>query len=83
MVSDETKAVIQKSKAIYEQRLREELEQSAHGQFVSIEPESGDHFIADSFDEAVKMARSKHPTKLSHTIRVGHDAAFHLGVKTL
>jgi hypothetical protein len=83
MVSDDTKVVIRKAKEIYEQRLRAKLEQSDHGRFVAIEPESGDHFVADTFDEAVKMARSSHPTRLSHTVRVGHDAAFHLGVMTL
>ena len=83
MVSEETKVVIRRSKEIYEQRLREKLEVTHRGQFVAIEPESGDHFIGNTFDEAVKMARSKHPTKLSHTIRVGHEAAFHLGVMIL
>ncbi|MBL8854999.1 MAG: hypothetical protein JNK57_13620 [Planctomycetaceae bacterium] len=48
--------------------------------FVSIEPESGEHFLGDTFDEAVRLARQKFPTRLSHTIRVGHGPAFHIGV---
>ena len=28
---------------------------------------------------AVKLARAKHPTRLSHTLRIGHRAAFHMG----
>lgn len=83
MVSDDTQSVVRRSKAFFEQQLRSELEKSAQGKFVAIEPDSGDHFVADTFDEAVRLARAKHPTKLSHTIRVGHDAAFHLGVKVL
>lgn len=47
--------------------------------FVAIEPESGDYSLADTFDEAVKQARAKHPSRLSHTIRIGHRAALHLG----
>ena len=31
------------------------------------------------FDEAVRSARAKHPSRLSHTIRIGHRAAFHIG----
>ena len=33
----------------------------------------------NTFDEAVKSARAKYPSRLSHTIRIGHRAAFHLG----
>ncbi len=77
MVSEETKSVISKAKEIYEQRLKCSLEVDHADQFVAIEPDSGDYFIADTFDEAVRLARSKHPVNLSHTIRVGHPAAFH------
>jgi len=83
MVSAETKSVISRAKAIYEQRLRSSLEANHADQFVAIEPDSGDFFIAETFDEAVKLARSKYPSKLSHTIRIGHAAAFHLGVMSL
>ena len=80
MVSEETKSVILRAKEIYEQRLKSNLEANHRDQYVAIEPDSGDFFIAETFDEAVKLARSKHPSKLSHTIRVGHAAAFHIGV---
>ncbi len=83
MVSEETKSVISRAKEIYEQRLRSNLEANNRDQFVAIEPDSGDFFIGETFDEAVKLARSKHPSKLSHTIRVGHAAAFHIGVMSL
>lgn len=80
MVSEETKSVISRAKQIYEQQLRIDLEAKHPEEFVAIEPDSGDFFIASTFDAAVKLARLKHPSKLSHTIRVGHAAAFHLGV---
>lgn len=80
MVSDETKSVIERAKAIYEQELRDSLEAAHRDRFVAIEPESGDHFLADSFDAAVKAARSKYPSRLSHTIRIGHRAAFSIGL---
>lgn len=79
MVSAETKAVIAQAKHIYTTRLQRELEAQHANRFVAIEPESGEYFLADSFDEAVKSARTKYPTRLSHTIRIGHRAAFHLG----
>ena len=78
MVSAETKSVIARAKAIYESHLRSDLERNHSDRFVSIEPDSGDFFVADTFDAAVKQAHSQHPTKLSHTIHIGHVAAFQI-----
>ncbi len=80
MVSEETKAVIAQAKAIYEQELRGSLEAEHRDRFVAIEPDSGDYFLADTFDAAVKAARSKYPSRLSHTIRIGHRVAFSIGL---
>jgi hypothetical protein len=83
MLTTETKSVILRAKQIYAERLQSDLETSHMNRFVSIEPESGEHFLGDTFDEAVRLARQKFPTRLSHTIRVGHGPAFHIGVLQL
>ena len=83
MVSSETKSVIDRAKQIYANQLQSDLESQHMDRFVAIEPESGDYFLADTFDEAVKSARTKYPNRLSHTIRIGHRAAFHIGVLEL
>ena len=80
MVSEETRSVIARAKEIYERQLKSNLEADQRDKFVAIEPDSGEFFVGETFDEAVKMARSKYPSKLSHTIRIGHAAAFHIGV---
>jgi hypothetical protein len=80
MVSDETKSVISRAKEVYDQRLRRDLEANHTGEYVAIEPDSGEFFVAPTFDAAVKLARSTHPYKLSHTIRIGHAASIHMGV---
>lgn len=80
MVSAETKSVIERAKHIYADRLQNHLESQHMGRFVAIEPESGEYFLGDTFDAAVKSARLKYPNRLSHTIRIGHRAAFHIGV---
>jgi hypothetical protein len=80
MVSAESKAVIERAKQLYAEKLQGELEAKHRDRFVAIEPESGDFFLGDTFDEAVKAARRKHPSRLSHTIRIGHRAAFHVGM---
>lgn len=79
MVSPDTKSVIERAKGIYTEQLQAVLESQHPDRFVSIEPESGDYFLGDTFDEAVKAARAKHSSRLSHTIRIGHRAAFHMG----
>lgn len=79
MISDETRSVIEQSKQIYEQH-KERLEAEHRDRYVAIEPESGDCFLADTFDNAVQAARAKYPSRLSHTIRIGHEAAFHIGL---
>jgi len=80
VVSAETKSIIERAKGIYAQRLKGDLESNHMDRFVAIEPESGDFFLGDTLDEAVKSARAKYPDRLSHTVRVGHRAAFHIGV---
>ena len=79
MVTADTKSVIERAKRIYADQLQTELERQHMNRFVAIEPESGEHFLGDTFDEAVRSARATHPARLSHTIRIGHCAAFHIG----
>jgi hypothetical protein len=79
MASVESKSIIDRAKRLYADQLQSELESRHRDQFVAIEPQSGDYFVADTFDAAVKAARAKHPTRLPHAIRIGHPAAFHLG----
>jgi hypothetical protein len=79
MVSDETKAVIGRAKRLYAEQFQAVLEPRHMGRFVAIEPESGEYFLGDTFDQAVKSTRAKYPSRLSHTIRIGQRAAFHMG----
>lgn len=78
MVSAHTKSVIERAKRIYDERLRAVLEASHPDRFVAVEPESGDHFLADTFDAAVEAARAAHPSRMPHVMRVGHAAALHI-----
>ena len=79
MVSAETMSVVERAKLIYAQRLQATLEADHRDRFVAIEPDSGEYFLAESLDEAVRAARTKHPNRISHVIRVGHIAAIHIG----
>lgn len=79
MVSADTSSVIARAKRIYAESLQAVLEPEHLNRFVAIEPDSGEYFLGDTFDEAVRSARAKHPSRQSHTIRIGHRAAFHMG----
>ena len=80
MLSDESKQIAIKSKKLYDEQLRKKLEGSDHGKFVCIEPQSGEYFIGETFDDAVNKAIDAYPNRLTHTLRVGHSATLHLGV---
>jgi hypothetical protein len=80
MLSDASKAVAAQAKKFYAGELRESLERDHWGKYVCIEPESGDYFLGATFDDAVNQAIDVHPNRLTHTLRVGHAAALHLGV---
>ncbi len=78
MISSHTTQVAERAKAIYVERLKAELEAVYTNSYVAIEPESGEHYLADSFGEAVEAARAAHPDRISFVIHVGHSAAIHL-----
>jgi hypothetical protein len=79
MISSLTTHVAERAKAIYARRLQAELEAAHPNGYVAIEPESGEHFLADSFGRAVAAARAAHPDRISFVIHIGHPAAIHLG----
>ena len=79
MASAQTRSVAERAKRIYDERLRAALEAGHPGRFVAIEPDSGEYFLADTLDAAVRAARTRHPARLSHVVRVGHPATLHFG----
>lgn len=74
--------VAERGQRLYEEKLKANLEPTEKGQFVAIEVESGEYFIADTLLEVLQMAKEKHPTKLFHTIRIGYGGVFKMGSYT-
>jgi len=66
-------------KTFYDSELKHQLENSKYGHFVAIHPRSKDYFVSDSFLGAALAAKAAHPDQKPFVIRVGHDAAFHIG----
>jgi hypothetical protein len=79
MFSKESRTVAEKARSLYESQLREELERTHAGKYLCIEPVSGRYFLGETFDQAVNAAVDAFPERLTHTLRIGHSAALHLG----
>lgn len=73
-------SVAERAKAIYEAEYRQKLESKNCGEFAAIEPESREVFVAKSFVVAALKAKETHPTRKSFVLRIGYDAAVHLGL---
>ena len=71
--------VAERAKQIYEARLKEQLEESQFGQYVAIEPISESFFVAEQFVDAAIAARNAYPDRTPFVIRIGYEAAFHIG----
>lgn len=63
------------AQAIYDERLRANLERDHMHEFVAIELESGDYFLGKRMIDASSAARKAHPDRLPFVMRVGHVAA--------
>lgn len=79
MASQQSVEIARRGQEIYDLRLRAGLEATRHGQFVAIEPDSGDFYLGESLSEAIQAARTAHPDQLVFALRVGHHTTVDLG----
>jgi hypothetical protein len=79
MVSPETLEIVRRAQLIYNERLREKFEPTHKGQFLCIEPDSGDYFLGRRMEEASAAARKAYPNRVCHIIRIGFPAAVEFG----
>ena len=71
--------IVEQAKRVYESRFKAELEAKHRDQFVAIEPVSESYYLADEFIDAALAAKNAYPDRKSFVIRIGHEAAFHIG----
>jgi hypothetical protein len=72
-------SIAEAAKGVYERELKHALEKSHRDEFVAIEPTSGAYFLGKTFIAAAMAAKSAYPSRTSFVLRIGHDAAFHIG----
>lgn len=68
-----------KSKALYDQKLKTLLEPAEKGKYVAIEPDSENYFVDADGTKALLQARAALPDKLFFLIRIGYEAAHSIG----
>ena len=80
MVSLSRDEVVEAAERLYQTRFKRELEPAHDGEFVAIEPVSGEYFLGQTLSAAIQAARRIHPTRLPYAMRVGSESAIHLCV---
>lgn len=72
-------SIAEAAKQVYEEDLRFRLERDNRDEFVAIEPSSRSYFMGKTFLEVALAAKEAYPERKSFVIRIGHEAAFHIG----
>lgn len=72
-------SIAEQAKQVYEREFKAQLEAEHRDEFVAIEPVSKSFFLGVTFLDAALAAKKAHPERKSFVIRIGHDAAFHIG----
>lgn len=68
---------------VYDSNLKELLEPESNGQFVAIEPTTGNYSIGATVIEALEKAELNSPNSSFHVVRVGFPAAVSFNHKVI
>jgi hypothetical protein len=71
------------AKVLYESELKESMERDFPGQYIAIVALSRRHYVRPTFLAAALAARDAEPNQIPFVIRIGHDAAFHIGAASV
>lgn len=74
-----TRDIAERGEAIYQNKYQAEFETKYRGKFVAINVQNEEATVADTSEEAIRLALEKEPDGLFHLLRVGHKAAFEAG----
>jgi len=71
--------VAARGEALYEQRIRAQVEAAHRGEFVVVDIETGDYEIDADDLAATKRALAKRPDAVLYGVRIGSPTAYRLG----
>ena len=72
-------SIAEQAKRLYETELKDHLIVEHPGMFVAIEPTSINYFGGKTFMDAALAGQAAYPDRKFFVLRVGHDAAVHIG----
>lgn len=72
-------SIAERAKRLYELELKDRLIVEHFDKFVAIEPTSKDYFVGNTFMDAALAGKAAYPDGKLFVLRVGHDAAVHIG----
>ncbi|MEM9164132.1 MAG: hypothetical protein AAGC54_13825 [Cyanobacteria bacterium P01_F01_bin.4] len=73
----------QRGQALYESKVRQQVESGNKGKIVAIDIETGSFEVADKVLAATKRLFERYPNAQPWVIRIGYRAVYHFGARTL
>jgi len=70
------KVVAERGEKFYLERYKEQYERLYTGKFVAIDVTTGDAYVSDTAEDAIRKGQEKSPQGVFHLIRVGQPGAF-------
>ena len=67
------------AKKVYDQRLKERLEEQHPGEVIAVEPESGDYVLGATLAEVDRACHQRFGSKPVHVFRIGGGGAVKIG----
>lgn len=74
-----TDEIVELGEAIYEQKLRSQVEAAHKGEFLVLDITTGEYEVDPSNLVAVKRLKNRLPNAVAYGLRIGHRAAFRIG----
>jgi hypothetical protein len=71
-----------RGQALYEERIRSEVEPGEQGRFVVIDVLTGDYEVADDDLTATRKALARNPKAVLYGVRIGSTVAYRIGRST-
>ena len=74
-----TQDIAKRGETIYKNKYQADFESKFDGKFVAINVHNEEATVANTGEEAIRLALEKSPNGFFHLIRVGHKAAYEAG----
>ena len=79
----ERQEIGRKGRELYKKRIAAQVEAEHRGRVISIDVNTGDYELGDSILTAAKRLLKRNPNAKPWSMRVGGDAVYHLGARSL